>query len=302
MIRVEAERFLETYGFLTPPLPPKEALAARKLEVTPLSPDDLLIKANLLPEDSGKIQAMLDVNERTVAFKRGLPSTKKRWGALHEVAHEFIPWQREVLYCCPLLMLSEHVQQQFEAEADRFAAETFFFGKQFHRQAYTGDFSLQTALELATDVYKMSFHATFNHYVRESPIPRCLLVWQKVDENGAQGSGAGFKFHYFVKSNGFNWHIDQNRIEDPDKAVATVFSDPNQGVVNHHIVLQDRSGQSRIAQAESFSNSYNAFTLLSPPGSRSIHPVTGQAINWQPSRVQYDANRPMVSTDKVVLP
>ena len=273
LIRGEAERFLETHGFSTPPLPSNEALAARKLVVAQLSLDGLL--ANLPPEDSGNIQAMLDVNERTVAFKSGLHTRKRQWGALHEVAHEFIPWQSGVLYMyCSLLLLPDHVQQQFEAEADRFAAEAFFFGKQFHKQAYAGDFSLKTAMELATDVYKTSLHATFIHYIRESPIPRCLLVWQKVDENGARRPSVGFKVHYFVKSNGFHWRIDQDQIEDPDEAVAKVFMDPNQGVVNHHIVLKDGLGQSRVASAESFSNSYNAFTLLSPPESRSIHPVT----------------------------
>ena len=273
-IRREAERFLETHGFLTPPLPSEEALAARKLEVSPLSLDDLLIRANLSPEESGKIQAMLDTNEGTVAFRGGLPAKKKQWGALHEVGHEFIPWHREFLYYCPLLMLPFPLQQEFEAEADQFAAEAFFFGRRFHRQAYAGKICLQTAVELATDVYETSLHATFTHYVRESPSPRCLLVWKRVDENGARGSCAGFKFHYFVKSKGFRCFIDQNRIEDPDEAVAKVFADPNQGVVNHHLVLGDQSGQFRAAPAESFSNLYNAFTLLSLPVSRSIHAVT----------------------------
>ena len=80
-IRSEAERFLETHGFLTPPLPSDQALAARKLVVAPLSLDDLLIKANLPPEESGKIQAMLDANERTVAFKSGLPTRKRQMGS-----------------------------------------------------------------------------------------------------------------------------------------------------------------------------------------------------------------------------
>ena len=272
-IRHQAERFLETHGFSTPPLPFNEALAARELVVTQLSLDDLLLEVDLPPEDTGKIQAMLDLDERTVAFKRGLPASKKRWGAIHEVAHEFIPWHREFLYCCPLLMLPFPLQQECEVEADRFAAEAFFFGWQFHRQAYDGAISLQTAIELATDVYGTSFHATFTHYVRESPIPRCLLVWKRVDENGARGSGAGFKLHYFVKSKDFRCFIDENRIEDPDEAVAKVFADPNQGVVSHDLVLGDQSGQCRIAPAESFSNSYNVFTLLSPPEARSKHPV-----------------------------
>ena len=273
-IRGEAERFLEMHGFLTPPLPSDQALAARKLAVAPLSLDDLLIRANLPPDESGKIQAMLNTNERTVAFKSGLPTRKKQWGALHEVAHEFIPWQRGVLYYCPLLLLPDHVQEQFEAEADRFAAEAFFFGNQFHRQAYAGDLSLKTAMELATDLYETSFHATFKHYVRESPIPRCLLVWQRVDKNGVQRPSTGFRFHYFVKSDGFHWRIDYDQIEDPDDAVAKVFTDPNQGIVTHHIVFKDVSGRSWVAPAESFSNSYNAFTLISQPQPRSVHAVT----------------------------
>ena len=273
-IRGQAENFLETHGFLTPPLPSDQALAARKLEVAQLSLDDLLIRANLPPHESQKIQAMLDASERTVAFRSGLPTKKRQWGSLHEVGHEFIPWQREVLFCCPLLLLPEHVQQQFEVEADRFAAEAFFFGKQFHKQAYDDDLSLDTAMKLATEYYETSFHATFRHYVKESPIPRCLLVWRKVESNGFTGTSAGFKFHYFVKSNGFHWRIEKNLIEDPDDAVAKVFVDPNLGVVNHEIVLKDRSRRSWIALAESFSNSYNAFTLISLPKLGSIHAVT----------------------------
>ena len=129
-------------------------------------------------------------------------------------------------------------------------------------------------MELATGVYETSLHATFKHYVKESPVPRCLLMWQKADGNGALGPPVGFKFHYFVKSSGFRWHIDQDRIEDPDKAVDKVFVDPSRGVVNHHIVLKDESGQSWVAPAESFSNSYTAFTLLSQPESRSVHAIS----------------------------
>ena len=273
-IRGQAEHFLETHGFLTPPLPSDQALAARKLEVAQLSLDDLLIRANLPPRESRKIQAMLDAGERTVAFRSGLPTKKRQWGALHEVGHEFIPWQREVLFCCPLLLLPEHVQQQFEVEADRFAAEAFFFGKQFHKQAYDDDLCLDTAMKLAAEIYETSFHATFRHYVKESPIPCCLLVWRKVDSNGFMGTSAGFKFHYFVKSNGFHWRIEKSLIEDPDDAVARVFMDPTLGVVNHEIVLKDKSTRFWIAQAESFSNSYSAFTLLSQPKPRFIHAVT----------------------------
>ena len=273
-IRPEAERFLAEHGFSTPPLPPDQALAARKLEVAQLSLDDLLIKANLPPEDYRKIQAMLNVNERTVLFKSGLPDQKKRWGTLHEVGHEFIPWQREILYSCPLILLPAHLQEQFEAEADLFAAEAFFFGEQFHRQAFTGDISLTTAIELATDVYQSSIHATFVHYVEESPLPCCLLVWKPKKENGTLCLSGELAPHYYVKSKSFRRHIPLGQIADPEGAVSKVYTTPGLGVLNHEVIFVNASGDKRVAQAESFSNSYNVFTMMSRPVRRSIHQVT----------------------------
>ena len=168
-IRNEAERFLTTHGFSVPPLPSDQALAARKLAVSQLSLDDLLLKANLPPEDHMKIQAMLDANARTVAFKRDLPEKKKDWGSLHEVAHEFIPWQRDLLYFCPLLSLPVSLQEELEAEADVFAAEAFFFGSGFHKEAYSGDLSLNTAIELA-----VSFEFALARLVRPQRLKRPL--------------------------------------------------------------------------------------------------------------------------------
>ena len=272
-IRAEAERFLATHGFSTPPLPPEQALAARNLEVAQLSLDDLLVKANLPPEDHQNIQAMLDSEARAVTFKRGLPSQKKNWGSLHEVAHEFLPWQRELLYCCPLLWLPASVQQQLEAEADVFAAEAFFFGKEFHRQAFAGDLGLTAAIELATSVYGTSIHATFAHYAEQCPLPRCLLVWKPTNDTGAPQPSGELALRYYVKSESFRGHIDPGKVADPDEAVTKLFEDSSLGVINHEMVIVDESGQEHIAQAESFSNSYNVFTLIPQPIHRSVQPV-----------------------------
>ena len=270
-IRSEAERFLVTHGFSVPPLPSDQALAARKLAVSQLSLDDLLLQANLPPGDHKKIQAMLDAKHRTVAFKRDLPEKKKDWGSLHEVAHEFIPWQRDLLYYCPLLSLPASLQEELEAEADIFAAEAFFFGSRFHKEAYSGDLSLSTAIELAERVYKTSFHATFTHYAEESPSPRCLLVWKPKGWVGAPGFSPALELHYYVKSKGFHGHIEPRQIADPDGAVSKVFVSSSLGVVQHEMVFQNQTGEPYVADAESFSNSYNAFTLISQPVRRRAH-------------------------------
>ena len=281
-IRNEAERFLTTHGFAMPPLPSDQALAARKLAVSQLSLDDLLLKANLPPEDHKKVQAMLDANERTVAFKRDLPEKKKDWGSLHEVAHEFIPWQRDLLYCCPLLSLPVSLQEELEAEADIFAAEAFFFGGRFHKEAYSGDLSLSTAIELAEKVYKTSFHATFTHYAEESPSPRCLLVWKPKSSNGPPGFFPELELHYYVKSKRFHGHIEPRQIADPDGAVSKVFVSSSLGVVQHEMVFQNQSGEEYVADAESFSNSYNAFTLISQPARRHAQLAPARAAKSGP--------------------
>ena len=270
-VRGETERFLATHGFSAPPLPSDQALAARKLAVSQFSLDDLLLRANLPPEDHKKIQAMLDADARTVAFKRGLPAKKKDWGSLHEVAHEFIPWQRDLLYYCPLLWLPAHLQAQFEAEAELFAAEAFFFGRRFHKQAYSGELSLSTAIELASNLYGTSFHATFAHYVEESPLPRCLLVWRPHARNGSTEASTGLELHYYLKSRSFLGHIEPGQIADPDGAISTLFTALRPVVTRHEMVFQAASGEERVVDAESFSNSYNVFTLISQPMSRSTH-------------------------------
>ena len=272
-IRAEADRFLITHGFSTPPLSPDEALEARNLEVAQLSLDDLLVSANLPPEDHQSIQAMLDAQERMVVFRSGLPSQKKNWGSLHEVAHEFLPWQRELLYCCPLLSLPTNVQRQLEAEADVFAAEAFFFGQQFHKQAFAGDLGLTSAIELATSVYGTSFHSTFAHYVEESPVPLCLLVWKPGSKNGFLPPCGELALHYYVKSKDFHWHVAPGQVADPDEVVTKTFTDSILGVVNHELIIADGSGHRYSAQAESFSNSYNVFTLISQPTRKSVQPV-----------------------------
>jgi hypothetical protein len=260
-VRSEAERFLAEYGFMSPPLPPDQALAARRLEVTPLSLDDLLVKANLPPHEQAKIQAVLDINERAIVFRNSLPIQKQNWGKLHEIGHEFLPWHRQLLYYCPLLWLPAHVLDQLEAEADIFAAETFFFGSQFIKLAAGGDFGLHTAKQLADQVYGTSYHATFMHYVEESGVPCCLLVWKPVEEDNSLRPPNQLQLHYYVPSTEFCGHVQPGMTTD-DEELLKILNDPPNDVVKHEVQLDLGQGESKVAKAESFSNSYNVFTLI----------------------------------------
>ena len=269
-VRAEAERFLATHGFSAPPLPPDEALAARNLEVAQLSLDDLLVKANLPSEDHKSIQAMLNARERMVVFRSGLPSQKRSWGSLHEVAHEFLPWQRGILYCCPLLSLPAKVQKQLEVEADVFAAEAFFFGQQFHKQAFAGDLGLDCASNLlppyTAPLFTQRLPTTSNRALCHSA---CSYGSQRPKKE-LNTPGGELGVHYFVKSQDFHWRVVPDQISDPDKVVSKMFNDSVSGVIKHELIVTGGSDQVYSAQAESFCNYYNVFTLMSQPTLKSV--------------------------------
>ena len=265
-IRAQAARFLSEHGFDAPPLQPDQALDARKLEVTQLSLDDLLIKANLPPEDHKKIQAMINTRARAVTFRSGLPIQQRNWGSLHEIAHEFLPWQREAIYFCPLLLLPTNLHEQFEAEADVFAAEAFFFADRFQGMMAQGDWGLVTAADLADNVFGTSFHATFRHYVESSDKACCLLVWRPAPKNGDLWTPGSMSLHYYISSRTFHGHIDPGQIASPDDIVSQVYTDPSTDkVVKHQMHFNSKNGDSLVADAESFTNSYSVFTLITQP-------------------------------------
>jgi len=264
-IRSEAERFLAEHGFTTPPLPPEKALAARRLEVSPLTLDDLLVRANLPPDEQKRIQAVLDVNEREVTFRDGLPIQKRNWGSLHEIGHEYLLWHRELFYRCPLLWLPPSIQEQLEAEADIFAAEAFFFGSEFNKLMGQGKFGLATAKELAENVYGTSYHATFMRLAEESDQSCCLLVWGPAnDDESADSEQRKLQLLYYVPSKYFHMHFPTKQRADDD-AVLQLFNDPSSEIVSHEMQIESKTGEQHITKAESFCNSYNVFTLMLKP-------------------------------------
>jgi hypothetical protein len=266
-ICTQAAIFLSEHEFTAPPLLPDQALEARKLEITQLSLDDLLVKANLPPENHKRIQAMLDTSERAVTFRSDLPIQQRNWGALHEIGHEFLPWQRQLLYFCPLLLLPTHVQEQFEMEADIFASEAFFFGDRFSKYRAQGDWGLTTAIDLAENVFGTSLHATFRHYVESSKKACCLLVWRPTPSNGdlwTPGTDT-MSLHYYIKSPTFRGHIDPGQIADSDDIINKVYCESPDKVVKHQMKFRSQTNETFVADGESFSNSYTVFTLISQP-------------------------------------
>ncbi|MBN2239009.1 MAG: hypothetical protein JW712_04490 [Dehalococcoidales bacterium] len=265
IVRAEAERFLREYGFIEPPLPPDDALAARKLEVTRYSLDDLLVEANLSKSEQRKVQAMIDIPGKSITFRNNLHKHQKNWGKLHEIGHEFLDWHRQLLYYCPLLYLPISRQEEFESEADIFAAETFFFGSKFTELASKGEFGLHTAKILAEDIYSTSFHSTFMHYVEESTIPCCLCIWKSVKEVNEIGDETHIsqkvELEYYIPSHNFPLRF-RTKTRNSNQELLSLFDDPSQGIIQHQIPYQENPEKMIYLRVESFCNFHNVFSLV----------------------------------------
>lgn len=260
-IEKHAERFLAEHGFTNPPLHPGDALEARKLQVVQLSFEDFLEQVCPKDEERHSIQAVLDVGQKVVAFREGLPRQKISWGSLHEVGHDFLPWHRELLFFCSLLQLPIEVQEQLEAEADAFAAEAFFFGSNFRKTISQSDYGLEAPIYLAEEVYKTSYHATFMHYVRQSPDGHCLLVWKPGESDEGDSPQVKPVLSYYVRSPKFRQYFPTKQITRSEE-ISAVLNNPNLGLVKHRMTFRAKSGATYTANAESFCNSYNVFTLI----------------------------------------
>lgn len=91
-----------------------------------------------------------------------------------------------------------------------------------------------------------------------------LIVW-KPSKNGAQAEPAltELRIQYYIRSKGFKGHIDTGQLADPDKEVTRLFDSPSHdGTLEQQMLFQSKSGEKLVADAESFSNSYEVFTLI----------------------------------------
>ena len=59
--------------------------------------------------------------------------------------------------------------------------------------------------------------------------------------------------------------IDSGQIADPDTVITKVFCESPNEVVPHKMEFRGNNGTKRIAEAESFSNSYTVFAVISQP-------------------------------------
>ncbi len=260
-IRRNAVRFLKEVGFHEPPLIPEVALSARQLSLFPGDLEEVLANHDLGPETAHRVDALLQVHERLIALRRSLTPPQQKWGCIHEAAHDYLPWHKDVLYFCPILRLPPELRSKLEGEADAFTAEAFFFGNRFAKEARDFDFGLTGPKELAEKRYLASYYAAFRRYVEENRSPCCLLIWQPKYGGKESGDPESLVLKYYVKSQTYRGHTPPGQEASNSGGIRQAFG--NVGQITAHELLLETDGKSkRTLRAESFSNSYTVFTLV----------------------------------------
>lgn len=255
-VRATATAFLGDRGFREPPFPVQQALQGEQLRLADVSLEDAMRAAGMSPAEMESVNAMLRVEDRLVVLRGDLHRQGRKWGAVHELAHYVMPAHRELLYFCSILELPARVQKQMELEADAFASDLIFLGPRFSAEAHSSGIGLHKPVSLA-ESYGASLHSALRRYVEESPAPCCLLVWKILPP----GQSKVLKLRYWVRSTTWRGGAGIGQELGEDHVVVRAFRhldrNPLVAIVEHDARVGDKA-----FRAESFSNSYEVFTLL----------------------------------------
>lgn len=257
-IRALAAQHIQEVGLDRPPFDYRASLTARQLTLLPDPLQEILAHSNLPVADQAKIDGFIHLEQRIVCLREGLHPHQHRTGVLHEVAHDVIPWQRDLLHYCPIFSLPDDVQASFEREANLFAAECCFFASRFSAEVVSLPHHLRSAVAL-TQTYGTSYEATFRQYAECHPGACLLLVSTLVSPDQGE-HGALWAVRQYIASPSAALRVRGrvgHRFSSPE--LTALLSVP--GLLND-VVEHDLRDGDRAHTAQSFWNSYKLFTLL----------------------------------------
>ena len=139
-------------------------------------PNSVKVLPDRVKQASQKLMGLLHRADRTILLDHSVHEKQKIFLSLHEVAHDFLDWQRstyEILEDSES-ELDHDTQDLFEREANCFASEVLFQVDTFTVEAADHKFGLKAPIQLAKK-YGPSLYSTLRRYVSTHSHP-CLLV------------------------------------------------------------------------------------------------------------------------------
>lgn len=227
-------------------------------------PNAMKLAPDRLKRAVGKVMGLLDRRDRTVHIDKDLYPKKVIFLSLHEVGHDFLPWQRKSF---DMLEESEseldpETRDRFEREANCFSSDVLFQLETFTKEAADCAFGIGTPLKLSSR-YGASFYATARRYVVTSDRACALLVFDRPKE----GDFAGL----LTLRRSAASKVYADRFGPP---TAPAVAGPGNFFFDNRptkkftaptpLTLRDLNGDRVPALAEAFDSSYEVFFLVYP--------------------------------------
>lgn len=273
-VRSEAKRALREAGaFGRFPTPVGDIMAAARLEEVEedvLNEDGFLASTRkkagkALKLALSKVLGLFDAGARLVFIDRTMHVVKQTFVRLHETAHGFMPWQKDlyaVVEDCER-SLDPDVADLFDREANNFASEVLFQLDCFSDEAEQKPFGIMVPVGLSKR-YGGSIYAAVRRYVFRNHRACAVLVLNPPDL--VEGDGFRASLRRFVASpsfaelfGGIRWPEYFTPDDDIGKSVP-VGKRRLSG--KRTIVLNDRNGDSHECVLEAFTQTHQVFVLI----------------------------------------
>ncbi len=238
-------------------------------------PNSLKLMPDRLKKAVDKVLGVLDRPARIIYLDQSVHKNKKPFLSLHEVAHEFLSWQRKTY---DLLEdgeseLADDTRDEFERQANCFASDVLFQRDGFTRLAADFPFGIIVPINLAKK-FGSSAYAAIRRYVTMNSCPCAALVFERPDANfpitellvrRAVASPA-FELQF-----GVHWMKDSYR-----RGEFFVEHLPFKKFTRSAALrLRDQNGNSQECTAEAFNSTKQVFFLIRSTGvaTRLIVPI-----------------------------
>ncbi len=216
-----------------------------------------------------KVKGIFSREEKVIYLNLSDKTNRKNFVTLHEVGHGVLPWQNEIsLALDDSQTLSLNFEDQFENEANHFAAITLFQHHVFLDELDKLPLGIKSGMALAKK-FGSSTHAALRNYVIKSKNKCGLLV---IESNGEKGFGKPFckTRNLFLSESFFN---EYGNLDLPEEfgytwEFAKNFKFGRRYLENGKIDLPSRSGERIKCDYHYFHNYYNGFVFFFPKGEK----------------------------------
>jgi hypothetical protein len=195
-VRKEALKMLIKTGALGRfPTPVEDVLSVARLEVVPEDLADLPFLDRMRSKALGslkralsKVLGVFDVKAGLVFIDRKVKIVKQTFLKLHEVAHSFLPWQRDVYSIIEDCegTLEPETADLFDREANLFATEVLFQLDGFIQETADSPFGIKIPLGLSRK-YGASAYAAIRQYVAKNHRACAVVVLNPSEMDAVEG-------------------------------------------------------------------------------------------------------------------